>query len=136
MNLADYVIHITDNSNNFPDYGRIEHTDSNGVTTVMLTVRQDSLTNIVREQATQIFLLAYTANRINLVKEPWKKDERLAKQEKVIDMCEDHLAMIQLCRKHFHLSSKRIKYWGQLTLDVKNSVRAWNQSDKDRYKDI
>lgn len=136
MYLADHVITITDNVNKFPDFVVKERKNEDGTVTQILIQRQDSLTNWVREQAKQIFILAFTANEINLNRQPWRKNERLAKQAEAISICEEHLAAIQLCRKHFHLTNRKVSHWGKMTLEVKAAIEGWHKSDKDRYKDI
>lgn len=137
MNLADYVMQITDNPNKFPDYVSKETRQTvDGRECIVLVQRQDSLTNVVRHQSMQIYLLAFTANEINLKRQPWRKDERLGKQAEAIRLCDEHLASIMLCRKHFHLSTKRIKHWGGMTRELRSAIDRWHESDKDRYKNI
>ena len=136
MHLANYVILITSNLNKFPDYSVKEKKNEDGTITQILVFRSDSITNIVREQANQIFMLAYTANEINLNRQPWRKNERLTKQAEAIRLCGEHLAEIQLCRKHFHLSNKKVKHWGKMTRDLRLALEGWHEKDKDRYKGI
>ena len=57
-------------------------------------------------------------------------------QAEAIALCGDLLADILLCRKHFHLTSKRIKYWGGLVRSTRAAIERWHDSDKARYKDI
>lgn len=136
MNLYDYVDTITENQKKFPEYKETETKNRDGTVTKILVMRQDSLVNRIREQAYQIFILLWTANEINLTREPERKNERLNRQAKAIELCGEHLAAIQLCRKHFHLTSKRIKYWGKMTIEVREAAKGWHKSDKNRYKDI
>lgn len=136
MNLFDYVDTITDNQKKFPEYKETEKKEKDGTVTKFLIMRQDSLVNRVREQAYQIYMLLWTANEINVTKEPDRKAERLGKQAKAIEICGEHLAAIQLCRKRFHLTNKRIKHWGKMTIEVRDTAKAWHKSDKDRYKNI
>lgn len=136
MNLADHVFNITDNINKFPEFNTKAIKNPDGTVTQVIQQRQDSLVNRVREQAWDIYILAWTANEINLEKEPWRKSERLEKQAKAISLCGEHLAAVQLCRKHFHLSYKKIKYWGEMTIKARNFLVKWNDSDKVRYKNI
>lgn len=136
MNLYDYVDTITDNPNKFPEYKETEKKDKDGNVTKLLVMRQDSLVNRVREQAFQIFILLWTANEINVSKEPERKEERLGRQKKAIELCGEHLAAIQLCRKHFHLTTKRIKHWGKMTIEVRDATKGWHKSDKNRFKEI
>ena len=134
INLADYVITITDNINKFPDCIAKEKKMPDGSIAQIYIQRQDSLTNWAREQAKQIFMLAYTANMINVQRQPGRREERLKRQLKAIALCEEHLAAIQLCRKHFKLSSGKVKHWGGMTLAVKAAIEGWHESDKRRYR--
>ena len=135
MNLYDYVDKITSNANKFPEYSLNEKKAGEDVIRI-LYMHQDSLVNRVREQAYQIHMLLWTANEINVRKEPDRKPERLYKQLRAIELCDEHLAAIQLCRKRFHLTNKRIRYWGKMTLKVRDAAKAWHKSDVARYKDI
>ncbi len=136
MDLCDYVYQITDNAKKFPEYAETTRRNGDGSYTRILIMRQDSLINKVREQAYQIHMLAYTANEINVGRQPRRKEERFRKQRQAIELCNEHLATIQLCRKKFHINNKRIKYWGGLTIKVRTALEKWNESDRDRYKNI
>ena len=136
MNLAEYVFTITDNINKFPDYSISNKKNPDGTITQILVFRSDSLTNRVRDMANEIFLLTYTANEINLDRQPWRKEERLGKQAKAISLCSNLLPEIQLCRKHFHLSNKKVLYWGKKVRDLRTAIEGWHEKDKDRYKNI
>jgi len=61
MELAEYTFTITDNINKFPDYTTKEKKNEDGTVTLVLVQRQDGLVNWAREQAMQIYLLAFTA---------------------------------------------------------------------------
>lgn len=136
MNLCDYVYQITDNANKFPEFTETIKHNKDGTETKILVMRQDSLINKVREQAYDIYMFAFTANEVNLNHHPERKDLRLQKQQGAIELCNEHLATIQLCRKRFRLTYKRIKYWGGKTIEVREALERWHTSDKTRYKDI
>lgn len=136
MELAEYVFHITENPGKFKDYALKEQKSESGGVTQVFFVRDDSLTNLVRAEAREIFRLTYSANEINLTKQPWRKEERLGKQARAIELCGDMLADIQLCRKHFHLSTRRIKNWGGMVRNLRTAIEGWHEKDKARYKDI
>lgn len=136
MNLYEHVDLITSNPNKFPEYEEQTIKSKDGTVTKVFIMRQDSLVNKVRKQAYEIYALADSANMINLNYEPWRKEERLRKQSEAIAICEDHLSAIQLCRKHFHLSYRKIKHWGKMTIDVRDSIKHWHNGDVDRYKEI
>lgn len=89
MELAEYVFHITENPGKFKDYALKEQKSESGGVTQVFFVRDDSLTNLVRAEAREIFHLTYSANEINLTKQPWRKKERLGKQARAIELCGD-----------------------------------------------
>lgn len=136
MELADYVLHITNNSKKFPVCKTILKESDDGTMISKVNLLDDTLVNTIRDQAYQIYMNVSRANRINLKYQPDRKQERLDRQLKAISLCEDHLCTIQLCRKYFHLSSKRIKYWGKMTVSVRNAIEKWHESDVRRYKSI
>ena len=136
MDLCDYVFQIPDNAKKFPEDTETTRWNEDGTRTKILIMRQDALINRVRDQAYNIHMLAYTANEINVGRHPERKQERFDRQRRAIELCNEHLATIQLCRKKFHLSTKRIKYWGGMTIKVRTALENWNESDRDRYKNI
>jgi hypothetical protein len=50
-----------------------------------------------------------------------------------IQRCEDMLPVLQLAKRRYHLSTKRMLYWGQMVIDVRDKIRAWQASDRKRY---
>lgn len=112
--LAAYTIKITKNQNVFqPEY-------NNGIT------------NDIIHTAKEIYLRCWTANNIYVTeKEDWH--ERCSLQESAARECNNLLALMQLAQEVFHLKTKRIKYWGEKTIAVRNKIRAWNDSDRKRY---
>lgn len=115
--LAQYTITITKNKNIFlPEY-------------------QSALTDDLIRSAKDIYINVWKANNIRVTsQEDWKERKRL--QELSILECNSLLAMIQLAKKVFHLKSKRIKYWGELTIKARDGIRAWKESDAKRYKNM
>lgn len=115
--LAQYTITITKNKN------------------VFLKEYQSALTDDLIRSAKDIYINAWKANNIRVTsQEDWKERKHL--QELSILECNSLLAMIQLAKKIFHLKSKRIKYWGELTIRARDGIRAWKESDTKRYKNI
>ena len=112
--LAAYTIKITKNQNVFlPDY-------NNGITNDIISI------------AKSIYVDCWTANNIYVTyREDWLERKKL--QENAARNCNNLLALIQLAQEVFHLKTKRIKYWGQKTIDVRNKIRAWSSSDSKRY---
>lgn len=136
MELCDYVFTITDNAKKFPEYTVTKRKFRDNSDFIILQMREDSIVNKVRQQAYDIYMEVFTANEINLKRQPYRKEERLQKELHAIQLCNEHLATIQLCRRKFHLSNKRIKYWGGKTIDLRGIIERWHDSDRDRFKDL
>lgn len=113
--LAAYTIRITKNPKVFlPEYNT-------------------AITNDIISTAKNIFIDAWTANNI-YVKEAKDWEERSRLQQKAALECNNLLALMQLAQEIFHLSTRRIKYWGSKTIEVRNKIRAWHDADRERYK--
>ena len=134
MELYSYVIKVTDNLNKFPDYSIIEQVSASGEPIHVVVVRSDSLTNVIRAEARDIYHYAERANRIDLRKEPWRAHERLHNQELAIDVCDDMFRDLQLCQHHFHISTKRMLYWGSMIKVAKDSISRWHAKEAERLK--
>lgn len=117
LDLADYTITITANPKIFlPEY-------------------QKALTDDINRIALAIYIDAWTANNI-LVRNAEDFAERKRLQERAARNCNNLLALVQLARKVFHLKLKRIQFWGEKTLNVRNLLRAWKESDYKRYSSL
>ena len=117
LDLADYTITITANPKIFlPEY-------------------QKALTDDINRIALAIYIDAWTANNI-LVRNAENFAERKRLQERAARNCNNLLALMQLAQKVFHLKLKRIQFWGEKTLNVRNLLRAWKESDYKRYSSL
>ena len=74
MELSDYVFLITDNPNKFPEY-TVTKKKKDDMIIITMQLRQDSLTNIVRRQAFEIYMNVFGANEINVNRHPERKQE-------------------------------------------------------------
>ncbi len=90
------------------------------------------LTKRIADCALNIHLLSWGANNV-LVNSAEDMRERLLMQEKAARECNNLLSLMEIARSVFHLSSKRVKYWGGLTVETRNLIRAWRESDRKRY---
>lgn len=109
--LAVYTIRITKNPKIFlPEY-------------------QTALTNDIIHTAKEIFTKAWTANNIRVGDEPRNWLERKKLQQEAARECNNLLALIQIAKPLYHLTSKRVKYWGQKTIEVRQALRDWNAGD-------
>lgn len=117
LDLADYTITITANPKIFlPEY-------------------QKSLTDDINRVALAIYIDAWTANNI-LVRNAEDFVERKRLQERAARNCNNLLALMQLAQKVFHLKLKRIQFWGEKTINARNLLRAWKESDCKRYSKL
>ncbi len=116
MNLCKYTLQICSNKKIFvPEF-------------------QNSLTDDIVNKSKNIYLKIWRANNIRVGKneeEKYKKRKML--QEEAILDCIDFLALIQLAKGVFHLKTKRILYWGEQIIKVRESIKKWRDSDSKRY---
>lgn len=114
--LAAYTLQITANEKIFlPQYQR-------------------ALTDSINGTTINIHVLVWNANNIYVNSiEDWEARKRL--QEQAIRQCTMLLSLIDLAHSLFHLKAKRVKYWGEKTVNVKTLIRAWKESDGKRYRE-
>ena len=114
--LTAYTIHICSNEKIFlPQY-------------------QTALTNDIIKESKDIFIKCFTANNI-IVKEG-DEDSKYKRKELQLQACmhcNNLLALIQIAQQVYHLKTSRIKYWGEKTIEVRNFIRKWIESDRKRY---
>ena len=111
--LAEYTIKITANKNVFvPEYW-------------------NSITSDIVETSKDIFEYLYEANNTDLHKE-YELRKRLMNEG--IRKCYRLLSLVSLAQPIFHLSSKRVAYWGTLIIEVRDLIRGWKESDSKRTR--
>ena len=117
--LARYTIGITANESVFtPEYRK-------------------QVTDDIIETAKNIYLGIREANDVNVRVgtvfhlEDYKEQNRL--QREALRNCKRLLYLIDIAHRIFHLSSKRVKYWGKLVKSVKDRVYGWIDDDTLRY---
>lgn len=93
---------------------------------------QDVLTNKMNVIALNIHILCWTANNI-LVNSAEDMERRLELQERAAMECNNLLSLMEIAKSIFHLATKRVQYWGGLTIETRNLIRAWRESDRKRY---
>lgn len=54
-------------------------------------------------------------------------------QELAVNECNRLLALIQLAKTLFHLKTKKVKYWGEMTIKTRNYLQKWKDGDVERY---
>jgi hypothetical protein len=112
--LTAYTIKIVSNQNVFkPEY-------------------KTYFTDDIIKDARNIFRYAWAANNIRVRNAlDWKKRKYL--QSSAIESCESLIVSIQIAKSVYHLRERRIKYWGGKALNVKKKLKAWQESDTNRY---
>ncbi len=117
--LASYTLEITANENVFvPEYRR-------------------GLTDDIVETAKNIYLGIREANDVTVrmgtrfqLKDYTDRNEL---QREALRNCKRLLYLIDLAHRRFHLSSKRVKYWGKLVKNVKDRIHGWIDDDTERF---
>lgn len=105
---------------------------------VFLPEYQNSMTDDIIRTAKDIFIKAWSANGIRVTDSQGKVNqekyaERRKLQETSIRNCNDLLALMQMAQRLFHLKTKRIKYWGKMTIEVRELLKKWKDADTKRY---
>lgn len=93
---------------------------------------QEALTDRIITAAIDIHTFCWNANNV-LVKD--SEDYRLRReyQERAAAECNILLSLIEIAKRIFHLTTKRVVYWSQRTIETRNLIRAWRDSDHKRY---
>lgn len=115
--LAVYTIRITSNPK------------------VFLPQFQTAVTNEIIRCAINIHKCAWTANNV-VVRGQYGREKytmRRKYQEMAAAECNNLLSLIDIAKPLFHLDAKRCRYWGGLTVEVRNKIRGWTESDAKRY---
>lgn len=113
--LAVYTLRICSNENNFP-------------------ARYDkAITNDIMSTVKEIVICVTLANDIRVDDTENGYQMRRDYQERAIYKCNMLLVLIRLAIPIFHISSRRIAYWGRMIINVRESIKSWKQSDRRRY---
>lgn len=86
----------------------------------------DKLTGI----ASDIYLLAYTANKIRVGDNTDNKIKRELLQKQAIEKCNEFLAMINVARRICHLRKGKTEYWVKMTIETRTLLAKWKDSKK------
>jgi len=61
------------------------------------------------------------------------KEARYRLQTNAIQACTELLICIDMAYGTYHLSAKRVAYWGKITKEARDYIRKWRTADKKRY---
>ena len=116
MDLAYYTIKICCNENVFsPKY-------KNAVTDDLIRLAKD------------IYINCKTANGIK-VETREDLELRTGYQLRAKADCDTLLAELDIAKRVFHLSGKRVLYWGSKTMESREYIMRWKESDVKRFKE-
>lgn len=116
MDLAYYTIKICCNENVFsPKY-------KNAVTDDLIRLAKD------------IYINCRTANGIK-VESREDLELRTGYQLRAKADCDTLLAELDIAKRIFHLSSRRVVYWAGKTMECREYIMRWKESDVKRFKE-
>lgn len=92
-----------------------------------------ALTNRVIDCAIGIGQDMWEANNIRVVKGDKSWPTRHALQRRALRQFNVLLYLITLCRRAFHLRTKKYEHWVSLVRDAKTLAQKWRDSDVRRY---
>ena len=102
---------------------------------IFLPEYQSALTDDIIRTAKDIYISVWSANNIlTKTSEQWKYRSQL--QKKAALQCNNLLALISIARALFHLKGKKVSYWSGVTIETRNIIRKWHESDQKRYGNI
>lgn len=112
--VAAHTLQITSNKNVFP-----------------VGVAED-LQKEVNQLAMNIYANVKTANDIDLFKH---REQRKKYQLEAYHQCIKLIALIDLTIPVYHFEKKRARFWCDITVEVRDGISKWIESDNRRYKE-
>ena len=96
---------------------------------------QECLTDKIIDAALDIYMLVGSANDVSVRSEKDYQNfvDRCDMQRGAHRRCGDLKKLITLAKPIFHLSSKRVKYWTELTKETQCLIKSWMDSDIKRF---
>lgn len=95
---------------------------------------QTAVTDDVIRCAKDIYINAWNANNVYVTKDNGRWKEREELQLLSIRKCNELLALINICRRLFHLRGGKAKYWSQLTLEARQMLSKWHEANAKQYR--
>lgn len=93
---------------------------------------QEAITDKIISTALNIHCLVWSANNTTVTSYEAMR-ERLSLQEKAVVQCNVLLSLIDIAKPLFHLTTKRVMFWGGMVVDARNLIRLWHDADRKRY---
>ena len=96
---------------------------------------QACLTDHIISAALDIYMMTGAANdkQVRTGNDYENFQDRCKLQKQAQQRCGDLNRLILLAKPIFHLSSKRVKYWTELTKETRTLIKAWSESDVKRF---
>lgn len=113
--MVIYTLRITNNEKNFPKRYRL------------------SVVNKIQDKAFEIVTCLIEANEIY----PRTKAElqyRQMRQRQAMAYCRSLMAMVDICKELFSLSSDKVAFWAKSVFEVRTLTAAWFRKDEERFK--
>jgi len=95
---------------------------------------QDAFTQKIRDVATDIHLLCWEANNVNVCKSMERYKTRIELQARAIDKCNSLCALIEIAKPLYHLATRRVVFWTDRTVKLREMIINWKNSDIKRLK--
>ncbi len=64
---------------------------------------------------------------------PEAREARFRMQKQAIQDCNELLILIDMAYGTYHLTSKRVAYWGKITREAREYIKKWHAADIKRY---
>ncbi len=100
---------------------------------------KDVLGNKLLDTGQNIYVYCRLANDLRVTKPvtgeiiPEAREARQNFQTQAIQKCQELLIYIEMAHVNYHLSSKRVAYWGKITKEAREYIKKWREADKRRY---
>lgn len=86
----------------------------------------------IKRISRDIYRHCWSANNIRVTnKETWQARCRL-QQQASLD-CNELLILIDMAYGTYHLAASKVEYWGRITIEARDQIRAWRNADRKRY---
>ncbi len=104
---------------------------------IFLPEYQKDLTDKLIDCALESYLLIREANDIHVKENDSVNYDALAKrnalQEETLRYLKRMLPLIDLARRVFHLSTRKVKFWSKMVIEVRERTKGWMEDDMRRY---
>lgn len=93
---------------------------------------QRAFIEMLQNCAIEIQALCWEANNIRVDGNEQEYGRRLRLQKEAASKCNRMSMLIETAKPLFHLRSKRVRYWINLTKELRKTIKGWHDSDVKR----